>query len=93
MTCRCAILLDELDGYRGLRKGRALGHIVVETRTANAVPLLRFSCSKRVIAMPTGHINARRVSTAVQDVIPVREMECEMECEVLLCSVVWECSP
>lgn len=57
-------MLDELDGYRGLRKGRALGHIVVETRTANAVPLLRFSCSKRVIAMPTGHMNARRVSGA-----------------------------
>jgi hypothetical protein len=62
MTCRCAILLDELDDYRGLRKGRALGHIVVETRTANAVPLLRYSCSKRVIALPTGQLNARRVS-------------------------------
>lgn len=59
---RCAILLDELDDYRGLRKGRALGHIVVETRTANAVPLLRYSCSKRVIALPTGQLNARRVS-------------------------------
>ena len=61
MACRCAILLDELDDYRGLRKGRALGHIVVETRTANAVPLLRYSCSKRVMAMPTGQLNARRV--------------------------------
>lgn len=59
---RCAILLDELDDYRGLRKGRALGHIVVETRTANAVPLLRYSCSRRVIALPTGQLNARRVS-------------------------------
>jgi hypothetical protein len=39
-----------------------MGHIVVETRTANAVPLLRFSCSKRVIALPAGHMNARRVS-------------------------------
>lgn len=62
VSCRCAILLDELDGYRGLRKGRAMGHIVVETRTPNAVPLLRFSCSKRVIALPAGHMNARRVS-------------------------------
>jgi len=62
--CRCAILLDELDDYRGLRKGRALGHIVVETRTANAIPLLRYSCSKRAIALPTGQLNARRVSLA-----------------------------
>ncbi|KAF6262463.1 hypothetical protein COO60DRAFT_628176 [Scenedesmus sp. NREL 46B-D3] len=61
-SLRCAILLDELDGYRGLRKGRAMGHIVVETRTANAVPLLRFSCSKRVIALPAGHMNARRLA-------------------------------
>uniref|UniRef100_A0A383W1D6 Uncharacterized protein n=1 Tax=Tetradesmus obliquus TaxID=3088 RepID=A0A383W1D6_TETOB len=61
-SLRCAILLDELDGYRGLRKGRAMGHIVVETRTPNAVPLLRFSCSKRVIALPAGHMNARRLA-------------------------------
>lgn len=61
-TRRCAILLDELDDYRGLRRGRALGHIVVETRTSNAVPLLRYSCSKRVIAMPTQQLNARRVN-------------------------------
>jgi len=58
---RCAILLDELDDYRGLKKGRALGHIVVETRTTNAVPLLGYSCSKRVIALPTLQLNARRV--------------------------------
>lgn len=61
-AARCAILLDELDDYRGLRKGRALGHIVVETRTANAIPLLRYSCSKRTLALPTGQLNARRVS-------------------------------
>jgi hypothetical protein len=61
LAIRCAILLDELDDYRGLRKGRAMGHIVVETRTHNAVPLLRFSCSRRVIALPTGLLNMHRV--------------------------------
>lgn len=66
LSIRCAILLDELDDYKGLRKGRALGHIVVETRTANAVPLLRFSCSKRVIAMPTVQFNAARLARMVK---------------------------
>lgn len=58
---RCAILLEELDNYRGLRKGMALGHIVVETQTSNAVPLLYYSCSRRVMALPTARLNARRV--------------------------------
>ena len=39
-----------------------MGHIVVEMRTSNGVPLLPFSCSKRVFALPTGVLNARRVS-------------------------------
>lgn len=55
-----------LDNHKGLRKGRALGHIVVQTRTANAVPLLRFNCSKRVIAMPTFQFNASRVARMVK---------------------------
>eukprot|EP00775_Hariotina_reticulata_P003585 gene3585-3850_t len=65
-SLRVAILLDELDDYRGLKKGRALGHIVVETRTSNAVPLLRYSCSKRVIALPTLQLNARRLARMVK---------------------------
>lgn len=64
MPHRCAILLEELDNYRGLRKGMALGHIVVETQTSNAVPLLYYSCSRRVMALPTGRLNARRVGVA-----------------------------
>ena len=39
-----------------------MGHIVVEMRTSNGVPLLPFSCSKRVFALPTGQLKARRVS-------------------------------
>jgi hypothetical protein len=61
---RCAILLDELDDYRGLRRPSSLGHVVVEMATPNAIPLLRFSCSSRTMALPTGLMNARRVRAA-----------------------------
>lgn len=58
---RCAILLDELENYRGLRHGGLMGHIIVELKTSNVLPLLRYSCSKRVMALPTGQLNAKRV--------------------------------
>jgi hypothetical protein len=61
IATRCAILLDELDDYRGLRRPSSLGHVVVEMATPNAIPLLRFSCSSRTMALPTGLMNARRV--------------------------------
>lgn len=32
----------------------------VELKTANAVPLLRYSCSPRIIGLPTAQLNARR---------------------------------
>jgi hypothetical protein len=58
---RCAVLLEEFDNYKGLRQSSSMGHIVVEMRTSNATPLLPFSCSRRVFALPTGQLNARRV--------------------------------
>ncbi len=36
------------------------GHILVELKTANAVKLMQYGTSKRVIAMPTAQLNARR---------------------------------
>lgn len=36
-------------------------HIVVEIKTANALPLVKYACSDRVSALPTGPINAQRV--------------------------------
>lgn len=36
------------------------GHIVVEVKTGNTLPLLEFSCSKRIMALPSGQMNARR---------------------------------
>ncbi len=34
--------------------------IVVELKTPAAVPLLRYSTSKRILALPTSLLNARR---------------------------------
>ena len=57
---RVAVLLDELD-FPGLgQPDPRVGHIVVELKTANAVPLLRYSCSNRIIGLPTAQLNARR---------------------------------
>ena len=36
------------------------GHILVELKTANAVKLVHYCTSARVIAMPTAQLNARR---------------------------------
>jgi hypothetical protein len=57
---RVAVLLDELD-FPGMgQPDPRVGHIVVELKTANAVPLLRYSCSNRIIGLPTAQLNARR---------------------------------
>lgn len=37
------------------------GHVVVELKTANAMPLLKYACSSRVMALPTNQLNAQRV--------------------------------
>lgn len=36
-------------------------HVVVELKTANALPLLKYACSSRVIPLPTSQLNAQRV--------------------------------
>jgi len=38
--------------------------VVAEIQTKNALPLLHYSCSPRVVALPTGQLNARRVRGA-----------------------------
>lgn len=38
--------------------------VVAEIQTKNALPLLSYSCSPRVVALPTGQLNARRVGGA-----------------------------
>ena len=57
---RAAVLLDELDfpGF-GVHDPRT-GHIVVEMRTPHCAALLKYSCSSRVLALPTVQLNARR---------------------------------
>lgn len=57
---RAAVLLDELDfpGF-GVPDPRT-GHIVVEMRTPHSAALLKYSCSGRVLALPTVQLNARR---------------------------------
>lgn len=37
-------------------------HVVVELKTANALPLLKYACSSRIMALPTSQLNAQRVS-------------------------------
>lgn len=59
-TLRVAVLLDELD-FPGVGvPDPRTGSIVVELKTVNALPLLRYSCSSRVISLPTAQLNARR---------------------------------
>ena len=57
---RVAVLLDELDfpGF-GIEDPRT-GHIVVEVKTPDASELIKYSCSSRVLALPTGLMNAHR---------------------------------
>lgn len=57
---RVAVLLDELD-FPGFDKpDTRTGHIVVEVKTLDALQLIGYSCSKRVIALPTSLYNAKR---------------------------------
>ncbi|KIZ07098.1 hypothetical protein MNEG_0853 [Monoraphidium neglectum] len=42
------------------------GSVVAEIQTKNSLPLLHYSCSPRVVALPTGQLNARRLSKMVK---------------------------
>lgn len=35
--------------------------VVVELKTSNALPLLKYACSNRTVALPTSQLNAQRV--------------------------------
>ena len=55
-----AVLLDELD-FPGFEvPDPRTGHIVVEVKTPGALELISYSCSPRVVALPTSHLNATR---------------------------------
>ena len=57
---RVAVLLDELD-FPGFEVADPrTGHIVVEVKTPDALELIKYSCSDRVMALPTGLMNAHR---------------------------------
>lgn len=58
-TIRAAILLDELESSQP-QQGLNAGRIIVEVKTLNALSVLQFSCSVRVMALHTGEMNARR---------------------------------
>ena len=58
-TIRAAILLDELESSQP-RQTINGGRIIVEVKTLNALSVLQFSCSVRVMALHTGEMNARR---------------------------------
>lgn len=44
-------------------------HVVVELKTANALPLLKYACSSRVMALPTSQLNAQRVRLAINTLL------------------------
>ncbi|EIE20310.1 hypothetical protein COCSUDRAFT_67575 [Coccomyxa subellipsoidea C-169] len=65
-SLRAAVLLDELD-FPGLGKpDPRRGYVVVGLQTQEAVGLLKYSCSARVIPVPTNNLNARRISRNIQ---------------------------
>ena len=65
-TLRTAILLDELDFPGAGAPDPRTGTIIVELKTSNATPLLRYTCSKRIIALPTSQLNSRRCDKALR---------------------------
>ena len=66
-TLRTAILLDELDFPGAGVPDPRTGTIIVELKTSNATPLLRYTCSKRIIALPTSQLNSRRFACNLRD--------------------------
>lgn len=52
---------DVLMGH-GLDLSLTGRQVVVELKTSNALPLLKYACSNRIIALPTSQLNAQRVS-------------------------------
>ena len=61
-TLRTAVLLDELDLASYELEGDMHGHgpIIAEAKTTAALPLMSSYCSKRIVAVPTNQLNARR---------------------------------
>lgn len=53
--------IDMLTGQK-LDLSMAGRQVVVELKTSNALPLLKYACSNRVMALPTSQLNAQRVS-------------------------------
>ncbi|CAK0782676.1 hypothetical protein CVIRNUC_005871 [Coccomyxa viridis] len=65
-STRAAVLLDELD-YPGPRQqDMRQGHIIVGLQTQEATSIIKYSCSKRVIPIPTSYLTARRISRNIQ---------------------------
>ncbi|KAK9903985.1 hypothetical protein WJX75_001909 [Coccomyxa subellipsoidea] len=65
-SLRAAVLLDELD-FPGLGKpDPRRGYIVAGLQTQEATGLMKYSCSDRVIPVPTNNLNARRISRNIQ---------------------------
>ncbi len=72
-TLRTAVLLDELDFPGNGQPDPRTGNIVVELKTANAMPLLRYSCSSRIISLPTAQLNARRCERSLSSLMKPAE--------------------
>lgn len=67
-SVRCAILLDEQQSQCGAPVSNHLEtrHVVVDVKTSNAMPLLKYACSSRVLALPTNQLNALRLAKMVK---------------------------
>ena len=47
------------------------GHIVVEVKTPGTSALISYTCSQRVIALPTGQLNAKRYAGSFHHLLAV----------------------
>lgn len=81
-SIRAAILLDELESSVPVGQGGG-GRIIVEVKTLNALAVLQYSCSIRVMALHTGEMNARRCCAA----FPPLLLAAISTCHVLLALV------
>jgi hypothetical protein len=93
-TLRVGVLLDELDFPGAGVPDPRTGNIVVELKTANAMPLLRYSCSSRIISLPTAQLNARRcvIFSAWRRVLPVCPQQGRRlvgDCSAMCMAVRW----
>lgn len=72
---------EEVTGSQQLDMSLAGRQVVVELKTSNALPLLKYACSNKTIALPTSQLNAQRVRRGMWRVqsVPDTLQRCRMQ--------------